>query len=165
MDETQFVEAFRVFLILAVLTGLPLAPLVIAGLLKEKEARQDTAPGETMSARFKVQTVSILTAGTMAAGLSLEGFTPFALQMSTAITGTKISFQASQDETNYFNLFSSTGGEITLTVAASRYVLIPEPDRFLGIAAIKLRAGTSTGTSTQAAVPARSLIAAMPRKR
>ena len=104
-----------------------------------------------MSARFKVHTVSIAAAGTMAAGLSLEGFTPFALQMSTAITGTKISFQASYDETNYFNLFSSTGGEITLTVAASRYILIPEPDRFLGIAALKLRVGTSTGTSTQAA--------------
>lgn len=111
-----------------------------------------------MPSPFKIQTITIATAGTQATGTALEEYIPFAVQMSTGWTGTKISFQVSQDETNYFNMFSSTGGEITLTVAASRYVCFVDPERFLGIKSVKLRAGTSTGTSTQAAARTLKLV-------
>jgi len=104
-----------------------------------------------MAFPFKVHTITLSTAGTQATATPLEEYVPFAIQMSTAITGTTLSFQVSQDESNYFNMFSSTGGEVTVTVAASRYVVITDPERFIGIKSLKVRAGTSTGTSTQAA--------------
>lgn len=112
-----------------------------------------------MGAPFKTFTVSLATSGAASSAISLEGYTPLAIEMSTGWTGTKIHFQGSRDGTTFKVITTSTGGELQFTVAANKYIVINDPERFLGLEAIKIRPGVSTLASTQAAARTIYLVA------
>lgn len=112
-----------------------------------------------MPSPYKRFTVTLPTTGAASGAITLEGYTPVAVQMSTAFTGTKLHFEASYDDTNFRVLTSSTGGEVQATVAASKYVSLYPFERFYGLQALKIRPGVSTAASTQAAARTVYLVA------
>ena len=98
-----------------------------------------------------IASVSVTSSTSTFDALDLGGSTLSAIQMSTAWTDASLTFQASLDGTNYFDVYSSTGGEIACTTTASR-LLVFDPATFLGLPYIKVRSGTSgTGVNQAAA--------------
>jgi hypothetical protein len=99
---------------------------------------------------------------TIANGQSLSGAVDlgtnrlFAIVMPAAMTGTSLTFQASHDGSTYNNIYGDDGNELTYTTAASRYVVVSSPAKWVGVRYLKIRSGTSGAPSAEGA--ARSLI-------
>jgi hypothetical protein len=91
---------------------------------------------------FNKATVTIANGASLSSGFSVGAGVPLALEMPSSWTAANITFQASQDGTNYSNLYDMSGTEITVVVAASRYVAM-EGINFAGFSYLKLRSGTS----------------------
>jgi hypothetical protein len=71
------------------------------------------------------------------------------IQMPAAWTAADITFQGSVDGVTFYDMFDSTGTEVDLTVAASRYVAINPPIEVSPY--IKVRSGTTGTPVNQAA--------------
>lgn len=71
------------------------------------------------------------------AGCALVG-----LQMPAAWTAAGLTLQGSMDGVNFANVYDQSGTEVTLTVAASRFIQL-NPADFAGFRKLKLRSGTS----------------------
>lgn len=93
---------------------------------------------------------------TIANGASLSGAAALnnqrlvAIIMPAAWTAAGLTFQASDDGTNWFNLHDGAGTEVSLTVAASRYVRLAPLD-WSRIRYLKVRSGTSGAPVNQGA--------------
>lgn len=97
-----------------------------------------------------VQAVTFTTATSgLAAAVDLYGVRPVALQMPAAWTTGNITAQVSKDGTTYANLYDRSGTEYTITVTASRYVIL-DPADFVSVRYIKLRSGTNGTPVAQA---------------
>ncbi len=75
----------------------------------------------------------------------------WAIQMPAAWTAAVLTFQASLDGVNYFNLFDNTNVEVTWTVAASQFQYELFPAKWLAIRWLKIRSGTSGAAVNQGA--------------
>jgi hypothetical protein len=62
--------------------------------------------------------------------------------MPAAWTAASLTFQGSNDGTNFFNIFDVNGAEYVASAAASRYIPV-DPVDFSGVNYLKLRSGTS----------------------
>lgn len=88
--------------------------------------------------------------GTISSGSSLSGAidmtdkTIWSILMPAAWTAADITFQASYDGTNYYNLYEG-GTEYQLATDANRVLTITKPQLFILVTHIKIRSGT-TGT-------------------
>jgi hypothetical protein len=78
-------------------------------------------------------------------GTSLAGYI-----MPASWTAASVTFQASVDGTNFYNLYDQFGNEITHAVAASRFIALT-PSDLVGVRYIKLRSGTSASPVAQGA--------------
>jgi hypothetical protein len=78
----------------------------------------------------------------LSGALNLGGLRLFRIATPTAITGTTLTFQASYDGTTWNNLYDATGTEVSMTVAASRSIVI-DPAVFASVNHLKIRSGTS----------------------
>lgn len=76
---------------------------------------------------------------------------------SSWITATSITFQASADGTNWYNLFDEVGTEISIGVAASRLARLSLAD-WLSLRWLRLRSGTSGAPVNQTNSPVLTLI-------
>jgi hypothetical protein len=72
-----------------------------------------------------------------------------AITMPGTWTSAALSLQASDDCTNYYNVYDEAGGEITVTVAAGRYVVFDDATPFEGVRCVKFRSGTAGSAVTQ----------------
>ena len=72
------------------------------------------------------------------------------IQMPAAWTTADITFQASYDGTTYYDLYDQDGNEITISAAASRFIIL-NPDNFWGFHWLKVRSGTMGTPVNQAA--------------
>ena len=88
----------------------------------------------------------------IANGASLSGVVElgdsrlFAVQMPTAWTAGNLTFQVSDDGTDFYDLYDSDGSEVVVTAGgASRVIQLTNPARYLGLRWLKVRSGT-TGT-------------------
>lgn len=95
-----------------------------------------------------------LTLSTAADGLSEEmdigGATIAAIAMSTAWTAADLTFKVRPLRTiDYLDVYGSTGGEVTYTVAASRVVTF-DPAFWLGFQFIQFRSGVTAAPVAQA---------------
>lgn len=111
-----------------------------------------TKPDKQINAADK--TFVTATISTEADGLSdaidLGGGRLSSISMSTAWTAASMTFKGSAGSTSEMrSLYSSTGGEITYTVDASR--IIPVEENFSGLRYLQLCSYTSTGAVVQAA--------------
>lgn len=91
-------------------------------------------------------------------GTDLEGYMPIGIVMPEAWTTANLTFQATSDGVNYYDVYDSGGTEVTVTAAASRYiVLTPElVAAFAGVQKVLVRSGTTGSPVNQAA--ARTLL-------
>jgi len=97
-------------------------------------------------------TTSIANSATTSAAVTTGGFSLVGILTPSALTGTTFTFTVSVDGTNFFPLYNSSG-QVSYTVAASRYIAI-NPVDFYGVQYFKIVSG-----STEAA--ARTLTLAM----
>lgn len=104
-------------------------------------------------------TVTIAASGSLSSAVRLKpGYDIAAIVMPSAWTAADITFQASADNgTTYNNVYDEDGNELTLTVAASRYVVIA-PNQFRGAELIKVRSGTGASAVNQAAARSLTLV-------
>lgn len=92
---------------------------------------------------------TVTATATIANGASLSGAIDlgqarlWAIQMPAAWTAAALTFQASLDGINYFNLYDNTGTEVSWTVAASQFQFELFPAKWLAIRWLKIRSGTS----------------------
>jgi hypothetical protein len=98
----------------------------------------------------EIKTVTIAAGNSLSNGVDLDGVNLVAIVMPTAWDGTSITFQASHNGTDWFNLHDAAGNAITVTVAASRYIQL-DWQRFLGIRYLRIRSGTAASPTNQTA--------------
>lgn len=96
------------------------------------------------------KTVTILSGASLSDALDLLGLVPLGIQMGAAWTPAALTFQGSYDGVTYANVYDNTGTEVSVTVAASRYVTLP-PTLLPGVRYIKVRSGTAGTPVAQAA--------------
>lgn len=87
-------------------------------------------------------TVTIANGASLSGALNLENRTAVAIIMPAAWTAASITFQASVDGTNYYNVYT-TSAELSATVAASYFVVLPKTTGLEAVRYIKIRSGTS----------------------
>lgn len=78
-----------------------------------------------------------------------------AIFMPASWTAANLTFQVSNDGTNWFDLYDKDGTEYTVVAAAGRSIVLPMSD-WIGIERIKIRSGTTAAAVNQAA--ARTLV-------
>lgn len=89
----------------------------------------------------------------MAAGVDIRGGELVGIVMPATWTPASITFQASGDGTNYFDVFDDGGTELSLTVAASRAVGLTDAKQKVlrGIRNLKVRSGPTAAPVNQGA--------------
>lgn len=100
--------------------------------------------------------VTIANGASLSSAIDLNEGRAALLIMPAAWTAADISFQVSADGVTFVDLFKTDGTEYTLTVAASRGILLPLSD-FLGIRHMKIRSGKTGAAVNQLANRALSL--------
>lgn len=104
-------------------------------------------PGSAPNLRF-YGAVDIANGASLSDALNLVGHTMVGIVMPSSWTAASLTFQASIDGTNYFNLFDDGGNEQTVTAAASEHLFL-SPLEWIGINWIKVRSGTSGAAVNQ----------------
>lgn len=79
-----------------------------------------------------------------AVNLASIGHALVGLVTPATLTGTAFTFSVSQDGTTYNTLYDKNGSSYSVTVAASRYILLPPAD-FAGIGYLKIVSGSTEG--------------------
>lgn len=101
-------------------------------------------------------TATIAASGSLSAEVNLGGLRLFGIYMPAAWTAAVLTFQASPDGTNWYDVYDKDGNEVTAQAAASRFVSL-DPVVFAAAAYIKVRSGTSGTPVVQSAERALSL--------
>lgn len=78
--------------------------------------------------------------------------------MPAAWTAANLTFQVSDDNVTYSNLYDASGTEYVVTAAASRAIIVPVSE-FQGFRYLKVRSGTAGVAVNQAAARTLSLVA------
>lgn len=86
----------------------------------------------------------------LSGGINMGGSRLFAIIMPAAWTAAGLTFMASVDGTNYYDLYTYNGIEFAAAAAADRYIVL-EPEVFAAIKYIKVRSGTSATPVNQGA--------------
>lgn len=101
------------------------------------------------------QTAAIAQSGSLSGMIRIGEKVAVGILMPAAWDAANLTFQGSIDDgANFSNIYDSSGNELTVTAAASRYILL-DPTNFVGLTQIKVRSGTSGAAVNQTA--ARSL--------
>lgn len=103
-----------------------------------------------------VRTVTIADEGNLSDSVHLSGLSPVGILIGAGWIAADLSFQASIDGTNFFNVHESgTDTEHTIQAAASRYIGLLDAQRqpLQGVTHIKVRSGLSGAPVTQTAGP------------
>lgn len=105
-----------------------------------------------------VLTAAIANGQSLSGILRVDGLSVVAFIMPAAFTGTALTFQAAANEADTFaNVHSSAGTELSVTVAASRFVTLPAA--FIqGAHFIKVRSGTAGAPTAEGAARAITVI-------
>ncbi len=88
---------------------------------------------------------TIATGTALSPTLKLEGGIPAGIQMPAAWTAANLTFQGSNDDITYFNIYDDNNVELVVTAAASRFIVFRDAiaAQFYGIRYLKIRSGTS----------------------
>lgn len=87
-------------------------------------------------------TVTIANGQSLSGAVNLSGFTLIGIDLPATWTTANLTLQASIDNSTWDNVFDSTGTEVTISAAASRFILL-NPADFVAIRYLRLRSGTS----------------------
>lgn len=95
-------------------------------------------------------TATIASSASLSDAIDLGGTTLSGYIMPATWTAANITFQASVDGTNFYNLYDQFGNEVTNVVSTSRFVCLT-PSDMASIRYIKIRSGSSSTPVAQAA--------------
>jgi hypothetical protein len=107
-----------------------------------------TTDGREIAEVFASGGPAQLFSAAIASGQSLSGPVAlgttrlFGILVPAGWTAAGLSYQASVDGVNYFELYTDAGTEVTSIVAASQVVVLSSPVQWLGISYLKVRSGT-----------------------
>ncbi len=87
-------------------------------------------------------TATIANGQSLSGAVNLSGFTLIGIDMPASWTTANLTLQASIDNSTWDNVFDSLGTEVTITAAASRFILL-NPADFVSVRYLKVRSGTS----------------------
>jgi hypothetical protein len=96
------------------------------------------------------QVATIASGASLSNGLALQNNRAIAIQMPSSWTAANLTFQGSYDGNTWDNVYDDSGTEVTVTAAASRYIIL-DPSVFAGIEYLKIRSGTSGSAVNQGA--------------
>lgn len=107
-------------------------------------------------------TATILSGASLSGAIDLGPNRAFAIVMPASWTTANLTFQGSADGITYNNLYDDTGTEVSVTAAASQYIVVSSPAKLLGVRWIKRQARRSTTRLAQARPSLRAALSAMP---
>jgi len=109
--------------------------------------------------RIQVQIgpVTITGGGTTSGAFTTQGLGVVGLIMPGTFTGTTMTFTGSDDGTNFYSLYNTSGTALSITVAASRLILFT-PGDLVGIQFIKLVSGSTEGSDRVIQVITRTFV-------
>lgn len=96
-------------------------------------------------ADYELLTATIANGQTTSGAVDMGSKRLFAIVFPAALTSTAMTFQASHDGSTYNAVYYDDGTQVSFTVAASRYIVIQAPARWIGIRYLKLVAGSAEG--------------------
>ena len=103
-------------------------------------------------------TATIANAASLSDAIDLQGGRAVAIRMPAAWTTAVLTFQGSEDDSNYADIYTAGGVELQCAAAASRWIIL-EPQFFLGCRYLKIRSGTSGTPVAQGAARSLSVVA------
>jgi len=102
-------------------------------------ARKDDFANKLDSATVTIANGAQLSGALDCGGMSLVGIiTP------AALTGTAMTLQGSHDNSTFNDVNNSAGTQVSITVAASRFIAL-NPDDFVSFRYLKLKSGSAEG--------------------
>lgn len=103
------------------------------------------------------QSANIAISTSLSAAVNLGEKVAIGILMPAAWDAANLTFQGSVDGVSFSNIYDSSGNELTVTAAASRYIYL-DPTVFVGLNQIKVRSGTNGTPVTQTAARALSIV-------
>jgi hypothetical protein len=97
----------------------------------------------------KAKKVQIASGDSLSAAVFVGQGVPVSIDLPASFTGTEITFQASRDNDTYLDLTDSSGGEVQVTVSASKSVAL-DAVYLAGAIYLKVRSGTSAVPTAEA---------------
>lgn len=110
-----------------------------------------------MGVEVLVNISTIANAGSLAPAIDLGGTTLAGIIIPSAWTAANLTFSVSTDNVTFNDLYDSTGTEVSVTVAASRFIRLSPAD-WVGVRFLKVRSGTAAVPVAQGATRAISLV-------
>ncbi len=100
---------------------------------------------------YDTNLVTIASGQSLSAGIKLDGLHLFGVILPSAFTGTKITFQMSNDDgASWHDVYDNTESEYYRTFSASRYVAV-DVELFSPINALRVRSGTAASPTSEGA--------------
>lgn len=104
-----------------------------------------------MSFETGLEVATILSGSALSGEVHLHNQRLFGILMPAAWDAANLTFQASIDGSNFFEVYDDNGNEVTVTAAASRFIVLSAPLLYLGLQRIIIRSGTAASPVNQTA--------------
>ena len=108
-------------------------------------------------AYIEFQTATITSGQSISPEVALGQKTLVGIIMPAGWDAAGLTFQATPDDQNFFELFDSSGSAVALTAAAGQFIQI-DPAKWRGVTGLKLRSGTSGSPVNQTAARTITLV-------
>lgn len=108
-------------------------------------------------AYIETQTATIGVGASLSAEVALGEKTLVGIVMPAGWDAAALTFQASPDDVNFSELYSSAGSAVSFTVAAGQFIAV-DPTTWRGVTGIKVRSGTAAAPVNQTANRSLTLI-------
>lgn len=100
------------------------------------------APAIAQGPFLNRRSVTIASGQSLTASIDIKDLPIVAIQMPSTWTAANLTFQGSNDGTNFFDVYNLEGDEYRVVAAASRYIVL-SPFEFQWARYIKIRSGTT----------------------
>ncbi|MCK1501484.1 hypothetical protein [Bradyrhizobium sp. 188] len=104
-----------------------------------------------MPVQAGLEPITILSGQSLSASVHLHQQRLFGILMPAGWDAAALTFQASIDNTNFFDVYDDGGNVLTMQAAANRFIVIVSPLAYLGLQRIKVRSGTPSVAVAQTA--------------
>lgn len=104
-----------------------------------------------------IQAANIANGASLSAAVNIGEKVAIGILMPAAWDAANMTFQGSVDGASFSNVYDSSGNELTVTAAASRYIYL-DPTVFVGLNQIKVRSGTNATPVVQTAARALTIV-------
>lgn len=101
----------------------------------------------------KERTLTIADEGTVSTAAEIGWFINASIAMVTTWTSAAITFQGSNDGVTFYNIYDSTGTEVTIPAATHASRAYELPAAVMNFRFIKIRSGTTASPVTQSSGP------------